>query len=180
MAQRSRLLPLWVVVALGCGAPPSEMEGERPPEITLYGARLKNFRGSEVLYSGRAAKLTYERGSFNFQATEALVRFPSRSQQAASVAAGGLELRAPLLSGNLDTKQGVGEGGVVLRSNSGVTSRTDQVMLDGVRNLAWGESPISVKGPGYVVNAEGFDFDIASERFVFKEKVRSRVGGATP
>ncbi len=161
-------------------SPPGADEmGPHAPEVTLYGVRMQTFRGGEPFASGRAAKLTYQRASSEFVATEALVRFSPRETglRGPGGAASNIELRAPTMSGSLARQWVDGHGGVVLRSPSGLWGKTEKASIDTAANVATGSSPVEVRGPGYALDANGFRFEFAEERFVFEGDVRSRFGG---
>lgn len=182
MVRRTVLLALALI---GCRlsaprSPPGANEpGPDAPEVTLYGVRMQTFRGGEPFASGRAAKLSYRRATTEFVATEAQMRFPPREGglRGPGGAASDVELRAPTLSGSLARQQVEGSGGVTLRSPSGLWAKTEKAFIDAAAGIATGSSPIEVRGRGYELNAKGFRFEFAEERFVFEGDVRSRFGG---
>jgi lipopolysaccharide export system protein LptC len=129
---------------------------------------------------GRAAKLAYQRQSADMTATEALLRFPSRKTGARSPgnAVAGLEVRAPEVVGNLYSRQAEAHGGVVLRTASGMVGETERALFDGNAMKAVGPSPVSIRGPGYTLDAQGFNFVFDDETFTFEGETHTVLGDA--
>jgi lipopolysaccharide export system protein LptC len=153
------------------GTPTGEERVENPP-VTLYGVHLQYYRGSQLYTSGRTAKLSYQRSTADFTGTEALLRFPPRSEQLSDV-----EVIAPELAGNMVSKQVDGTGGVVLRTGTGLVGKTPSAHFDGAAATARGTQHIDVVGPGYALSSDAFTFDFSRERFVFDGNVKSELGG---
>jgi hypothetical protein len=168
-----RVLPLLLLPALACMKPPPTV-AELPPQVTLYGVQVHTFRGSALASSGRAAKLTLSRDSYDFTADEALLLYPGSDPGRR------VEVRAPRLFGHLPSQQVNGEGGVVARTGSGTVAVTEGARFDGVRQLASGDRPIDISGPGHSVKALRFNFDLATEALTFDGQVDSRLGGVRP
>lgn len=186
-----RLLPLLAAlgVLLACraappasAAPPPAGTAEvraAPPEVTLFGVRMRMYRGSDLTMVGRAAKLEYQRQSADLRADESLLRFPSRATgaRAPGHAVAGLEVRAPRVEGNLYTRQAEAQGGVLLRTASGMVGETERAHFDGSGMKVHGPLPVEISGPGYRLTAGGFDFVFADERFTFLEPTDTVIGG---
>ena len=159
----------------GCGrAKLAEVDQKLPPQVTLYGVRLHSWEGSELVTKGRAAKLTYDRASSNFDAYEALVQFPSRQNS------NDAQIRAPRAQGNLGARTADGSGGVTVRSGNGLSGKTEAAHFDGVGLVASGKTPVQVRGPGYSLDADGFTFYFATEELLFDGNVQSRLGQTGP
>ncbi|MBX5480994.1 MAG: hypothetical protein IRZ16_03970 [Myxococcaceae bacterium] len=169
------------VVLAACSAKgrgKDEAEETLPPQVTLIGVKLHGWQGSDLVAIGRAAMLTYDRSTSNFEANEALVQFPSKKADAARrrEVNTDLELRAPLATGNLQSRQADGRGGVTVRSASGLRGRTPSAHFDGVALVASGKEPVDIEGPGYSVSANAFTFHFATEELDFEGGVHSRLG----
>ena len=163
----------------GCGrAKLAEVDQKLPPQVTLYGVRLHSWEGSELVTKGRAAKLTYDRASSNFDAYEALVQFPSHRK--ANEKANDAQIRAPRAQGNLGARTADGSGGVTVRSGNGLSGKTEAAHFDGVGLVATGKTPVQVRGPGYTLDADGFTFYFATEELLFDGNVQSRLGQTGP
>lgn len=175
---------LCATLGSGCGpTKKAEVDEKLPPQVTLYGVRLHSWEGPELVSRGRAAKLTYDRASANFEAAEALVQFPARrngAHQTPRQMKSDLELRAPRAQGNLQSRQADGSGGVTVRSASGLVARTDAAHFDGLGLVVTGGTPVQLRGPGYALDANGFTFNFATEELLFDGDVRSRLGQAGP
>lgn len=172
---------LAAMLGAGTGCTPTnprrgQADEKLPPQVALYGVRLHSWEGGELVAVGRAAKLTYDRSSGNFEAAESLVQFPSRSAEPTKDATSDLELRAPVARGNLLNRTSRGEGGLTLRSANGLVARTQSAEFDGMGLVATGKEPINVTGPGYSVSANGFTFYLATEELLFEGDVVSRLG----
>jgi hypothetical protein len=188
----SRALPLLAALALvsaiagpGCAKPaPREEPAQAPPEVTLYGVKMNHYRGGHVAALGRAARVTYQRASGELTAYESYLRFPSRNAVAAPPRPrgrrsepSGIEVRAPLLVGNLGNRQAEAQGGVLLRSSTGMAGQTERVFFDGAALTARGETRVKVTAPGYTLEADRFSLLFEPEEFTFDGNVESRVGG---
>lgn len=154
-------------------APPAQ------PEVTLFGVHMRMYRGSDLMMVGRGAKVEYHRDTADLRADEALLRFPSRPSgaRAAGNAVAGLEVRAPQVSGNLYTRQAEAHGGVILRTASGMVGETERALFDGTGMKVHGPEPVEITGPGYRLNAGGFDFVFADESFTFTGETDTVIGG---
>ena len=161
---------LVLLAACAPKGPASAEDGAAPtPQIILYGVKLHSFKGSELFVSGRAAKVTYQRSGADFDALEAQLRFPHAQGRE-------LELRAPVAQGNLETRQTVGSGGVVLRTGAGLVGTTPSARFDGRASTASGTDWVRVTGEGYALTSHGFALDLKSEEFTFRNGVDSRFG----
>jgi lipopolysaccharide export system protein LptC len=60
----------------------------------------------------------------------------------------------------------------------GMTAETEQARFDGTEMIARGELPVTVRGPAYRIQANGFIFDFPAESFTFEGDVQSVVGAA--
>lgn len=176
-----RALFLIAIALLACRprqpAPPSPPP---EPQVVLHGAKMQMFRGSELVMVGRAARVTYQRLSADVSATEAVLRWPSRTSggRRPRTAVSGIEVRAPEVDGNLYTRQADGRGGVLLRTSSGIAARTEDAHFDGVVMKMRGASPVKVTGPGYALDAAGFELSVDDEKLEFTGIDSSISGGA--
>ncbi len=148
-----------------------------PPMATLTGIRFEYFQGSDLAAVGRAAQVTYERSTGDLTASDVLVRFPSRPDPGAlRPAVGGMEVRAPVVVGNLFRKQAEGSRGVVMRTGSGIVARTEKAHIDGQSMKASGKDPVWVDGPSYSLTADSFQSSLQEQEFEFEGRVSSRFG----
>ncbi|MDQ3265292.1 MAG: hypothetical protein M3Y59_16820 [Myxococcota bacterium] len=164
----------WVVLLglSGCSVsvPPPESTAPPAPLVTLFGVRMQVYRGNELSLVGRAAKVAYHRQAAEMVADEALLRFPSRrtGPRAPGNAVAGLEVRAPRVVGNLYSRQAEAQGGVVLRTASGMVGQTQRAQFDGATMKVHGPAPVELTGPVFSLQAQGFDFAFEDELFVFQ------------
>jgi lipopolysaccharide export system protein LptC len=174
-AVRVRLLPLALALALACTPnrpdPAASQEASRP-QATLHGVRMRIYRGEETSMVGRAARLTFNRSTREVTAEESLLQFHPQSRP--------VEVRAPQLRGNLDARGADLSGGVRLRGPEGLTGETPAAHFDGPTMVASGEQPVSLRGPGYQLQARAFRLDFNEEAFDFDGDVATDLRGAKP
>ena len=142
-----------------------------PPQVSLYGVRLRSWQAEELVAQGRAAKLTYDRQSTRFTASEGMVqllRGPAGEDA--------LEVRAPVVEGEMAQKQARGSGGVTVRADNGLEGQTPSASFDGVGMVARGEEAVQAQGPGYALTAGGFTFYFLTDELHFEGPVTSRIG----
>jgi hypothetical protein len=170
--------------AAGC-LPPKDrpaVEEKLPPHVSMYGVRLRSWEGSELVAQGRAARLTYDRQTSRFVASEGQLQFPRRdtgaAERSAREATADLEVRAPVVQGDLATRQAEGAGGVTVRSSSGLIGQTPAAQFDGLTGVARSTTPVQAEGPGYALTAGGFTFQFATDTLVFDGPVTSFLGEA--
>jgi hypothetical protein len=169
--------PAWVLLlALIACTPdrPSQQAASEPPrpQATLHGVRMRVYRGGELTMLGRAARLTFSRSTREVTAEESLLQFHPQSRP--------VELRAPQLHGNLDTRGADLSGGVRLRGPDGLTGETPTTHFDGPTMVATGNEPVSLHGPGYAVQGSAFRFDFDGEAFDFDGPVATDLRGPKP
>jgi len=173
-------MPLAILLLLGaaCEAP-REAPAPRRPEVVLARVQMRSFRGERLVAVGWAESLTYARASSDVEAEQASLRMPRRFGPGprAPGDVGGVEIRAPVVDGNLATQQLEGRGGVHARTASGVTGFTERARFDGPTMVASGADPVMVRGPQYVLDAHGFTFRTVEDDFEFGGPVHSGVGG---
>lgn len=165
---------LLALVASGC-RPNRQREATTTPsrpQATLHGVRMRVFRGDELSMLGRAARLSFNRSTREVTAEEALLQFHPRSRP--------VELRAPELRGNLDTRGADLSGGVRLKDTAGLTGETASAHLDISAMIATGTQPVKLRGPGYSVQAGGFQLDFDEETFDFQGDVATELKGPKP
>ena len=154
----------------------AETQERLPPQVSLFGVRLRTWSGSELSAQGRAAKLTYDRQSTRFVASEGQLLFPeSKGPSAAGTQNPDLELRAPVVEGETQTRQARGSGGVTVRSSTGLRGRTPSATFDGNALVARSTERVEAEGPGYVLDAGGFTFYFVTDELVFDGPVTSSV-----
>ncbi|MHB8879763.1 MAG: hypothetical protein ACYC8T_39245 [Myxococcaceae bacterium] len=163
----------------GCRpAPAPQVEGPQQPQVTLHGVRLRYFKGENLVASGTATGLTYTSASTGFSAADVTVTLPGRSgggvRAPGGSLAGDLHLSAPTARGTLGNRQVDGEGGVVLRTGSGLTGKTPRAHIDGAASTASGAEEVSIDGPNYRLTSRGFAIDFPTEHFTFQSAVDSR------
>jgi len=156
---------------VGCRPPPPPPQSTQPaaPLVTLYGVRMQMYRGDTLALVGRAAKVAYHRQAAEMIASEALLRFPSGTTgvHARGSAVAGMEVRAAEVLGNLYTQQAEARGGVLMRTASGIVGETQRATFDGAAMKVHGPDPVELTGPGYSLQAQGFDFLFGEETFTF-------------
>lgn len=172
----SRAFPFLALLALaGClpsRPPPDAAAPPSRPQATLHGVRMRVFRGDDVALLGRAARLSFHRGTREVSAEEALLTFHPSARP--------MELRAPQLHGNLDARGADLSGGVRLRGMGGLTGETPSAHVDMSAQTATGEEPVKLRAPGYAVQASGFRMDFQEETFDFDGDVATDLRGAKP
>jgi lipopolysaccharide export system protein LptC len=138
---------------------------------------LASYRNNQLVAVGRAQRLAYERSSSNADVEMPLIRLPSRSRLGGQFAElGGVEIRAPRAEGNLASQKLEAFGGVLLRTGSGVTARTERALYDGQALVTSGEGAVEVRGPVYALNAVGFTLRSRDEDFTFGGPLQSGLG----
>lgn len=177
-----RLLLSSLLVLLAACGPRREPAGgaESPPQVLLQGVQLQSFEGDQLVLSGRAERLTYQRSEGAVTATHTLLRLPGRrgTQRAPSSPRGGMEIRAPLMEGSLASRQLTGSGGVVLRTADGAVARTPRATYDAAAQQARGREGVAVHGPDYALRADSFDLSLEEGTFTFEGSTQTVVGGA--
>lgn len=161
-------------------APPVDREPEPRPEVVLHGVTLRAFQRDRLAAVGRAARLTYERGSSNADVAMGHLELPSRPRPGVPSKLGDLTIDAPRAEGNLASQRVEGSGGVTVRTGTGVVAKTERAAYDGPTQVASGEQRVEVQGPSYALEAHGFTLRSAEEDFEFGGPVRSGLGKATP
>ncbi|HYV49379.1 MAG TPA: hypothetical protein VFA20_31185 [Myxococcaceae bacterium] len=142
------------------------------PQATLHGVRMRIYRGDEVAMVGRAARLTFNRSTREVTAEESLLQFHPRSRP--------VEVRAPQLRGDLDARGADLSGGVRLRGPEGLTGETPAAHFDGPTMVATGAEKVTLRGPGYAVQAGAFRLDFNDEAFDFDGAVATDLQGPKP
>jgi len=172
----SARLPIALValVLAACGRPGADSREAAPPQVRLYGVRVRYYQGGQSVAQSRAARVTFQRESSNFSAHEAYLRFAGHGQL--SGRAGQVEVRAVRVEGNLSARKAEGLDGVTLKTGSGLSGETQRAAFDGVAQEARGSDPVSVWGPGYWLDAKGFRFQLPDEELEFESDVQSRLG----
>jgi lipopolysaccharide export system protein LptC len=177
-----RLLLSSLLVLLAACGPRREQAGasESPPQVVLHGVELQSFEGDQLVLSGRAERLTYQRSEGAVTATNTLLRLPGRQglQRAPSGPRGGMEIRAPQMEGSLASRQLTGSGGVVIRTADGAVARTPRATYDAPVQHARGREGVAVQGPDYALRADSFDVSLADGTFTFEGSTQTVVGGA--
>lgn len=175
-----RALALVAGLALGaassCRLDPDKAPAAMPPNVTLQGVQLRTYRGDRLVARGQAERLVYDRVSSDFEARACRLELPSRSSRDGSRV--DVLVTAPTARGNVQAETAQGEGGVTMEASSGVRASTPSARYDGVAKSAHGSETVWVRGPGYLVDAEGFTADLSTEQVTFERNVRSRVGRA--
>ncbi len=178
---------LFLLGGIACGKAQAPAKEEKStPMVVLYGVRLQSFKGSELTTAARAARVSFERQGGAYDAQEVLIRFPQKggaSVPGATVS--GVEVRAPQLKGDVGTRVVEGEGGVTVRSASGMHGQTEAARFDGQLMQASGKHALHLETPGTSMDAVGFQFYFEEERFTFGGEVVSRLiapdaGAAAP
>ena len=142
------------------------------PQATLHGVRMRVFRGGELTLVGRAARLSFNRSTREVTAQETFLQFHPESRPA--------ELRAPQLRGNLDARSADLSGGVRLRGPEGLTGETAGAHFDLPTMVATGSQKVTLRGPGYAVQAGAFQLVFNEETFDFQGDVATELKGPKP
>ncbi len=110
MTSRALLAGL-CLLAGGCLPTPEPESADTPPEVTLFGVQMTHYRGPQVAATGRSARVTYRRSSGEMVAYETFFRFPSRHAKVRrNREPPSMEVRAPVVAGNLGAEDGRGAG----------------------------------------------------------------------
>ena len=151
---------------------------EPPPQVVLYGARLRSYQGDQVTLSGTAERLTYQRAGGDVMATGATLKVPPgrAAEGSPAVGMGGMEVSAPNMEGSLASKQLVGSGGVVVRTGEGMVARTPRLTYDANTGQAGGNEGVTVQGPDYRLRADRFTLSFPDETFTFEGSVQTVLG----
>lgn len=177
-----RLLLSSLLVLLAACGPRREptATSEPPPQVVLQGVQLQTFEGDQLVLTGRADRLTYQRAQGAMTATNTLLRLPGRrdAQRALFGPRGGMEIRAPLMEGSLESRQLTGSGGVVIRTADGAVARTPRATYDAPAQHARGREGVALQAPGYTLRADSFDLSLEDGTFTFEGNTQTVVGGA--
>jgi len=165
-------LLLWLTACAPDRPNPAAAPEPPRPQATLHGVRIRIYRGDEVVMLGRAARLTFNRSTREVTAEESFLQFHPQGRP--------VELRAPQLRGNLDARGADLSGGLRLRGPEGLAGETPAAHFDGPTMVATGTQQVSLRGPGYAVQAGGFRMDFNEEAFDFEGAVATDLKGPKP
>jgi lipopolysaccharide export system protein LptC len=178
----SRLLLSSLLLLLAACRPHREAKGapESPPQVVLHGVQLQSFEGDQLVLSGRAERLTYQRAEGAVSATHVLLRLPNRLGPAhgSSSPRGSMEIRAPLMEGSLSSHQLTASGGVVIRTTEGLVARTPRATYDAPAHRVRGRDGVAARGPDAALIADSFDVSLVDGTFTFEGSTQTVVGGA--
>jgi lipopolysaccharide export system protein LptC len=155
-----------------CTPRPLSVEGTAPPAVVMQGVRLRSYEGSTLSMTGQAEQATYQRNG-DLTATQATLHMLDKGQ-----APEGLRVRAPLMEGNLGSRQLVASGDVEVRTASGMVAHTPRATYDGERQSARGTEGVRVRGPDYRLRADTFSLSFPDEQFLFEGSVQTVLGAA--
>ena len=127
----------------------------------------ESFEKDKLASSGRAAKVTYDRVSADFVASEVHYRLPRRGEALTEAGGADVELRAAGARGNLSHRRLEAFDGVTLKTGSGLKGRTQTAHYDGEFRKAHGSEQVELEAPTYRLTAKGFELRFDDEEFSF-------------
>jgi hypothetical protein len=116
----------------------------------------------------------YERSSGDMEAPEAFARF---HRTAAESPGGTIQVRTPLLNGNLGTKQADARESVDLQTDNGQFGHASNGHYDGLKRVAHGDGPVKLWGPAFDLTAARYAIDFSEDRIDFDGQVDAVSGG---
>ncbi len=170
------LITSLLALLAACGPRRESTAAPPPPQVVLHGVELQSFEGDQLVLSGRAERMTYQRTQGAVMATDTLLRMPARPSS--SHTSGDMEIRAPKMEGSLSSKQMEASGGVVLRTAEGLVARTPRATYDATTQTARGREGVAAQGPDYALRADHFDLSFPDGTFTFEGAVQTVLGDA--
>jgi hypothetical protein len=144
--------------------------GKGPPAITLREVEFVQSRGNAVFARGRVSEMTYISESGDTVARDATIRFPREQHPGSAV-----DVSAPRAQGNPLEARVTGEGGVHFENQQGDRGQTERATYEGrpaaisgesasgARGEGFGDRPVQLFGPGFVLKSPGFSWHQATD-----------------
>ena len=126
-----------------------------------------------VAARGTAGEASYRQLASRVEAKDLAVELPPGAQAPADV--GHLRLTAPLASGDLAARTGLGWGGVLADAERGDHAATDRVLIDGPGNLVIAPGSVAARGPGYAVHGSSLTASADGKRIKLQGGVQGRL-----
>lgn len=164
-----------------CGPRRPQEGSEEQAQVVLHGARLQSFKGEQLVLSGTAERVAYQRDVGEVKATNAVLHMPAKQGTASrpgTRAGGQTTVQAPLMEISLPNRSVTGSGGVVVRSPEGIDARSPRATYDGNAHRIQGSEGVTIKGPEYAVRADSFQLSLAEGTFTFEGSVQTVLGAA--
>jgi LPS export ABC transporter protein LptC len=167
---------LWGAVGFlpGCRALQPPGEREAPADITFHNLQVRQYRAGTLAARASLETLDYRRNEAQADAKRLVLRPVEDGEITSTITAA--TARLPL-------KQGVVQlgGGVTYDSLSGDKTETEACSVNLVTRIASGDRPVLVHGPGYRVEAAGFEANYrAALALQLKGGVRSVISDEPP
>ncbi|MBM4378544.1 MAG: hypothetical protein FJ086_04480 [Deltaproteobacteria bacterium] len=163
---RLQFLPL--LCAAAC-ARPAPIPAAPPPTVQLRDVHVVRSAGSEVTLTGTLQTLSFRRNEGRYAGEGA--RFRVKGQGGA----GDYEVAAPRVTGLPAEQKAEGTGGVTLTTDHGLVGTTSSARLDGKAGVVTGAEPLEASGPGYTLQADGFQLSVTGGKHRFEGNVRTRL-----
>lgn len=166
-AERAVLALLALLVLVGCARPPPEQRDTFPPDITLRGVTVRDYRGSELRVLATMSQVELYRACGtpgDLRALDASITLPGE----------GAQLFAPVVTGNAFTAHLEGSGGVRYLGKDGTRASAPAATFDralGAAGQAFSDAGVRIDNPRVELEAAGFVLDVADERAVFERAV---------
>lgn len=145
------LLAIAALAAGGCQAPP--VPSEPPPDLQLWGARIRQYRGGRLSVHSTAARAEYHRESQVADLFGARFDLPARGATAAAV------VTADHVHHDQRAQRGLAEGDLSFHSGA-ERAQSERAVYDGAQNLLTGQAPIEIAAPGMVARAPRWEVDV--------------------
>ncbi len=142
-----------------------------PPEMRFTDVHFLVYEEARLTADGRAASVAYQRDTGELAAEAVAVSFPDAGDGETP------RLLAPRARGNTRTRSLIAEGGLRLQQGSD-EAITEEARYDPSDRLIHGDRPITLRGPGWMLEGPGFVLDPATRRLELGEGVRLDVAGA--
>lgn len=143
------------------------------PDMILLGVRVIEDRAGERLWEAAAERATVFEGEARTLLTRGAepVRITLHSEGRR------LESVADRVTVRMDRREVVLEGGIVARSDQGITLRTERLTWSGERRSLETDAPVTLERAGLTIDGQGMEADLTLERLRLKVHRGSRVTG---
>lgn len=143
------------------------------PDMILLGVRVIEDRAGERIWEAAAERATV----FEREARTLLTRGAEPVRITLYSEGRRLESVADRVTVRTDRREMVLEGGIVARSDQGVTLRTERLTWSGERRRLETDAPVTLERAGLIIDGEGMEADLTLERLRLKVHRGSRVTG---
>ena len=153
-----------------------------PADVVLRGVAFVRVAEGRVAARGTAAEASFRQAGGKVEATRLAVDLPPGAHAPADL--GPLRVTAPLATGDLPAKKGLGWGGVTVHAARGDEARTERVLIDGARDEVQAPGPVEMAGSGFTLHSASLIARSDGSRVQFLGGVRGRLessaASATP